>query len=52
MAMGHQLSQKELDACLNDMGVGNDGTVSFELFCDWWTDSMGLDAIRKKSSRK
>lgn len=49
MALGHHLTQKELDACLRDMGVDPEtGDVSFQLFFDWWTDSMGMDAIRKK----
>lgn len=49
MALGHHLSEKELDSCLNDMGVNPDGgLVPFDLFFDWWTDSMGMDAVRKK----
>lgn len=51
MAMGYQLTQKEIDACLNDMGVNpSGGLVSFPLFFEWWTDSMGMEAIRKKSA--
>lgn len=50
MALGHYLSQKELEACLIDMGVDlTNGEISFELFFEWWTDSMGVDAIRKKT---
>lgn len=54
MAMGHQLTVKELDACLADMGVTSaSGPITFQLFLDWWTDSMGMDAMRKKgASRK
>eukprot|EP01031_Cornospumella_fuschlensis_P028542 gene28542-34454_t len=49
MALGHHLTQKELDACLQDMGVDPEtGSVSFQLFFEWWTDSMGMDAIRKR----
>lgn len=52
MALGHTLSAKELAACLSDMGVGgaegDAAVVPFDLFFDWWTDSMGMDAIRKK----
>jgi len=53
MALGHNLTQNELDACLNDLGVDvkNGGTVSFGLFFEWWTDSMGVEAIRKKTSK-
>jgi Ca2+-binding EF-hand superfamily protein len=50
MALGHHLSQKELDACLQDMGGSSNGNIPFALFFDWWTDSMGMDAIRKKYS--
>lgn len=54
MAMGHNLSLSEVTACLNDMGVDStSGTVSFNLFFDWWTDSHGMNAIRKRQgSRK
>jgi Ca2+-binding EF-hand superfamily protein len=56
MALGHHLSMQELDACLNDMGQ-NPATcaLTFPLFFEWWTDSMGVEAIRKryqKSSKK
>ena len=55
MAMGHRLTQKEIDACLQDLGVNPiSGTVTFPLFFEWWTDSVGMEAIRKKymNSRK
>ena len=53
MALGHHLSLQELDACFADMGVApNSGVVTFHLFFDWWTDSMGVEAIRKKASQK
>jgi len=53
MAIGHQLTQNELDACFRDLGLDpTSDAVSFELFSDWWTDSMGVAAIRKKHSRK
>ena len=52
MALGHHLSLQELDACFADMGINaHGGTVPFELFCEWWTDSMGVEAIRKKNQR-
>lgn len=51
--MGHHLSQKDIDACFNDMGLDTvNGNVSFELFFEWWTDSMGMEAVRKKYSKK
>jgi hypothetical protein len=51
MAMGHHLGLKELEACFHDLGVEfNSGTISFELFFEWWTDSMGVEAIKKKSA--
>lgn len=52
MAMGHHLSQREIDACMNDMGAGTNGVIQFDLFFEWWTDSMGMEAMRKKHSRK
>ena len=53
MALGYRLSDAELVACLNDMGVyGSDATISFSLFADWWTSDVGLEAIRKKHGRK
>lgn len=53
MAIGHQLTRNELDACFKDLGLDpNSGSVSFELFADWWTDSMGVAAIRKKHNKK
>ena len=49
MALGHRLSVKELEACFHDLGVDfNSGTISFEIFFEWWTDSMGVEAIKKK----
>ena len=49
MAMGHNLSLKEIDACFQDMGVdANSGSISFDLFFEWWTDSHGMAAIRKR----
>lgn len=51
MAIGHHLTAPEIDACFIDMGVDpNGGSVPFDLFFEWWTDSMGVEAIRKKSS--
>lgn len=53
MAMGHHLSPREIDSCLTDMGVNpNSASISFDLFFDWWTDSHGMNAMRKKTSRK
>jgi hypothetical protein len=51
MALGYRLSHKEIEACLHDLGLPpSGGSVSFQLFFDWWTDSMGVNAIRKKST--
>lgn len=53
MAIGYNLSSKELESCMMDMGVDpSGGTVSFELFFDWWTDSAGVNAMRKRTSKK
>lgn len=52
MALGHHLTLTELDACFRDFGVDTKtGTVDFQLFLDWWTDSMGVEAIRKKGHK-
>lgn len=48
MALGHHLSEEEISACFRDITSGD--SVSFELFFEWWTDSMGVSAISKKSS--
>lgn len=52
MALGHHLTPKEIDTCLQDMGIdaNNGGKIAFPLFFDWWTDSMGMQAIRKKTA--
>jgi Ca2+-binding EF-hand superfamily protein len=51
MALNHHLTAQELDACFVDMGIDpNGGSVNFDLFFEWWTDSMGVEAIRKKQS--
>lgn len=53
MALGHHLSMQEIDACLNDMGQNPANcALTFDLFFEWWTDSMGVEAIRKKYSQK
>ena len=53
MALGHHLSAQELDACFTDMGVhASNGVVSFQTFFEWWTDSMGVEAIRKKHQKQ
>lgn len=52
MALGHHLSMQEIDACLNDMGQNPaQCELTFQLFFEWWTDSMGVDAIRKRHQR-
>ena len=47
MSLGFHLTEKDLKACLNDMGAID--SFSFELFFEWWTDSVGMKAIRKKA---
>lgn len=52
MALGYRLNHKELISCLNDLGVpSSGGSISFELFAEWWTDVMGVNAIRKRYSK-
>jgi len=53
LALGHQLSSQEIEACLRDLGVDpQTNSITYELFHDWWTDSMGVQAIRKKYMKK
>lgn len=56
MALGHHLTEQEVNACLSDIGVdvtnNSNNTISFDLFFEWWTDSMGVEAIRKKYYKK
>jgi len=51
MAIGHNLTPHEIESCLHDMGIPHGGMVTFELFLDWWTNDMGMDAIRKRSRK-
>eukprot|EP01038_Epipyxis_sp_PR26KG_P005600 gene5600-7729_t len=52
MALGHTLSARDVDACVQDIGVSGEGNISFELFFDWWTSDIGVAAIRKKINKK
>jgi hypothetical protein len=45
MSLGFHLTNTDLKACLNDMGIVD--SFSFELFFEWWIDSVGMKAIRK-----
>lgn len=44
MALGQNLSPREIDACLSDLGVPVGGTVPFDLFFEWWTSDVGMSA--------
>jgi hypothetical protein len=48
MALGQNFSPLEIDACLNDLGIPHGGTISFDLFFDWWTSDVGA-SIRIQS---
>ena len=53
MALGFHLTSEEIDACFADMGIPpNNGALEFDLFFEWWTDSHGVAAIRRKSGHK
>ena len=53
MAMGFNLTIQELESCFQDMGVDpKDGVITFDLFFEWWTDSMGVASMRKNKSKK
>ena len=52
MAFGHNLTSTELSTCWKDLGLKNNELLSFELFCEWWTSEMGMQAIRKKNHKK
>lgn len=43
MALGYP--EVDSASCLRDMGVQDE--LSFDLFLDWWTDSMGAAALRR-----
>ena len=47
MSLGFHLTEKDLKACANDMGI--EDTFTFVLFFEWWTDSVGMKAFRKMS---
>lgn len=49
LALGYRLTPKEVEFCLNDMG-GGDG-IPFKLFLEWWSDPMGVMAVRKKGKK-
>jgi Ca2+-binding EF-hand superfamily protein len=51
MALGHHLSPAELDACFRDLGLEASASVSFPLFLEWWTDSVGIETMIKKDSK-
>lgn len=47
MAINHHVSSKTIDSYYYDLGLnsgGNDG-ISFDLFFEWWTSSVGRKAI-------
>lgn len=48
MSVGYNVTSKELDACLHDLGVREGEFVTFELFFDWWTSEMGASYLRRK----
>jgi len=48
MAVGYNVTSKELDACLADLGVHSGESVSFVLFFDWWTSVVGAKFLKRK----
>lgn len=45
-ALGFNLTAKEIESCARDMGARD--SIEFDLFYEWWTDPMGMAAMRKK----
>ena len=48
MAVGYNVTSKELDACLADIGVRNNEYVTFPIFFEWWTSSVGATYLKRK----
>jgi len=48
MAVGYNVTGKELEACLRDIGVKSGEFVKFETFFEWWTSNMGASYLRRK----
>ena len=48
MAVGYNVTSRELDACLSDLGVRAGESVGFALFFDWWTSSVGAKLLKRK----
>ena len=48
-SLGKHLTTKEVQACLRDLGIKESGSISFELFFDWWTsDVLGMRSTTKR----
>ncbi len=48
MAVGYNVTNKELESCLADLGVRAGEYVTFDVFFDWWTSSVGASFLRRK----
>lgn len=45
MALGYNLTSKELQACWTDMGVTD--VMTLALFFDWWSSDVGPKMFKK-----
>jgi len=45
MALGANLTLKEVHNCFTDMGIPDGDVLPFELFCDYWTSEVGAALV-------
>ena len=48
--MGKQMSEKELDKCMNMMDIDGNGSVEYDEFAEWWDQNDGSFKMITKSS--
>lgn len=48
MAIGYNVSSKELDRCLKDLDVRDGEAVSFNSFFEWWSSNIGAIYLNRK----
>jgi len=45
MAIGHNVSFKQIESYWQDLGIPPSGSLSFDLFFDWWTSDVGAQFV-------
>ncbi len=48
MSVGYQVTPKELDNCLKDLGARDGECVTFDMFFDWWTSDVGACMLQRR----